>query len=171
MSVSDGMKIVAKHSFLRALLLGFALFVAACSGGDDAVATEAAGTTGDESAEAASADAGDGDDESGEADTTDDAMADEGDAAVDESEAMADDDSAADDPDDGGETPTPAAGPPPSLPPDEARAAAEQNIPNLQTSDDVRDIEVVSVYDGSITSLREVVTGDRPVLVWFWAPH
>ena len=74
--------------------------------------------------------------------------------------------------DGGGEpSPAPAGGPPPSLPPEEARAAAEQNIPGLMTSDDVRDIEVVSVYDGSVTSLREVVTGDRPVLVWFWAPH
>lgn len=48
---------------------------------------------------------------------------------------------------------------------------AEANIPGLQTSDDPLDVEVLSVVDGSVSSLREAVTGDRPVLLWFWAPH
>lgn len=52
-----------------------------------------------------------------------------------------------------------------------ASVAAEANIDQLQTSSDVRDIQVLDVADGSITSLRESTTGDRPVLLWFWAPH
>lgn len=49
--------------------------------------------------------------------------------------------------------------------------AAEQNLPHLQTADDARDIELLSVSDGSVATLREAVDGDRPVLLWFWAPH
>lgn len=49
--------------------------------------------------------------------------------------------------------------------------AAERNIPLLQTPEDVWDVEVLSVADGSITTLREAVDGDRPILLWFWAPH
>lgn len=52
--------------------------------------------------------------------------------------------------------------------PEEVAAA---NLPLLQPSDDARDVEVLSVTDGSITSLRDAVDGDRPVLLWFWAPH
>lgn len=53
----------------------------------------------------------------------------------------------------------------------DAASTAEVNQANLATSDDVRDIEVLSVDDGSISSLRDAVDGDRPVLLWFWAPH
>jgi hypothetical protein len=144
------MTTLAKHRSLPALLLVLALIAAACSGTQATVSTEAATAADDTTAQDAPA----ADDE--------------------EAEAIADDEPATDEPADtvaDAETSAPLSGPPPSLPPEEAAAAAEQNIPNLQTSDDVRDIEVVSVYDGSITSLREVVTGDRPVLVWFWAPH
>lgn len=49
--------------------------------------------------------------------------------------------------------------------------AASANEPLLQTSEDARDIEVLSVVDGSISSIRSAVDGDRPVLLWFWAPH
>ena len=152
------MKSVARHQTLRALILGLALIAAACSNSADTVSAEAANPADDTVAEAAPA-----------ADA-DNSMADDTADATDE--ATADDESAAtDDPADSDETSAPVSGPAPSLPPEEAQAAAEQNIPNLQTSDDVRDIEVVSVYDGSVTSLLEVATGDRPVLVWFWAPH
>lgn len=48
---------------------------------------------------------------------------------------------------------------------------AEQNLPNLQSADDARNIEVLSVSDGSVATLRDAVDGDRPVLLWFWAPH
>ncbi len=155
------MKPVAKHRSLRALLLVLALLAAACSGTDDSAPVEAGASddamTDDSESEDAMADEASDEDAMADDSDSDDAMAD------DES-----DDGAASD--DDGDT-APVSGPPASLPPEEAQAAAEQNIPNLQPSDDVRDIEVVSVYDGSITSLREVVAGDRPVLLWFWAPH
>ena len=48
---------------------------------------------------------------------------------------------------------------------------AEANLPLLQASGDARDHEVLPVEDGSIASLRSAVDGDRPVLLWFWAPH
>jgi len=54
---------------------------------------------------------------------------------------------------------------------DEAIANAEVNQPNLQTSDDVLDIQTLAIADGSVQSLRDVVDGDRPVLLWFFAPH
>lgn len=63
---------------------------------------------------------------------------------------------------------SPAAPAEPTLPPEEAAAA---NQPLLQRSDDARDIEVLSVVDGSISTLRDAVEGDRPILLWFWAPH
>lgn len=52
-----------------------------------------------------------------------------------------------------------------------ALAAATANMSNLQSAESVFDVEVLSVDDGSVASLRDVVTGDRPVLVWFYAPH
>lgn len=57
--------------------------------------------------------------------------------------------------------------------PDSASPAdiAEANMTLLQPADDVRDFEVLDVTDGSIASLRSAVDGDRPVLLWFWAPH
>lgn len=160
---------VARHRPLRALLLGLALFAAACAGSDDTVSTEAADSTDDASAEATPAADADADTEASDDDTAstdDDHSGDDGAMAEEDT-----DESAPADPADGEETAAPASGPPPSLPPEEAQAAAEQNIPNLQAADDVRNVEVVSVYDGSVTSLQEVVTGDRPVLLWFWAPH
>ena len=48
---------------------------------------------------------------------------------------------------------------------------AEANEPNLQGSSDVTMVEVLDVGDGSITTLADAVDGDRPVLVWFYAPH
>ena len=45
------------------------------------------------------------------------------------------------------------------------------NQPNLQVSDNPIDTEMLVVADGTVTSLGEAVTGDRPVLLWFWAPH
>ena len=51
----------------------------------------------------------------------------------------------------------------------EAEAAA--NLPLLQPAEEVVDYEVLNVADGSISTLREQVTGDRPVLLWFFSPH
>ena len=53
----------------------------------------------------------------------------------------------------------------------EAEAAAAANLPLLQPADQVVDFEVLDVADGSISSLRDQVTGDRPVLLWFFSPH
>ena len=52
-----------------------------------------------------------------------------------------------------------------------AAEAAQANLDQLESSSDVTMIEVLDVTDGSITTLADTVTGDRPVLVWFWAPH
>jgi hypothetical protein len=49
-------------------------------------------------------------------------------------------------------------------------AVAEQNQGNLNLSDDLASTELLDGNSGAITSLGEVVTGDRPILVWYWAP-
>ena len=54
---------------------------------------------------------------------------------------------------------------------EQAAANADANIDSLASSDDVRLIEVLDVSTGNATSLAQAVDGDRPVLVWFWAPH
>ena len=53
----------------------------------------------------------------------------------------------------------------------EAEAAAATNQPLLQPANQVVDFEVLDVADGSIATLSEAVTGDRPVLLWFFSPH
>ena len=52
-----------------------------------------------------------------------------------------------------------------------AGEAAENNQSELQQADDLRDIEVLDVADGSVATLRSAVDGDRPVLLWFYSPH
>jgi len=57
---------------------------------------------------------------------------------------------------------------------DVAIANASANIGNLtpaENATNVLDIEVLAVGDGSIQTLRDVVVGDRPVLLWFFSPH
>ena len=55
---------------------------------------------------------------------------------------------------------------------EQALAAAEANLSTLNSSGaTVFDIEVLSVADGGITTLNDVVDGDKPVLLWFWSPH
>ncbi len=49
--------------------------------------------------------------------------------------------------------------------------AAQQNADSLEINTDVRLTEVLDVSDGSVQTLRTAVAGDRPVLLWFWAPH
>ena len=36
---------------------------------------------------------------------------------------------------------------------------------------DVPDLQVVDVATGASSSLRALLPGDKPVLLWFWAPH
>ena len=38
-------------------------------------------------------------------------------------------------------------------------------------SRDVPDVQVVDVPTGAAASLRTLIAGDKPVLLWFWAPH
>ena len=40
-----------------------------------------------------------------------------------------------------------------------------------QEAQSVFDVEVLAVADGSIQTVRDVVDGDRPVLLWFFSPH
>ncbi len=47
----------------------------------------------------------------------------------------------------------------------------EPDLPELATNDDVRLIELLDVATGEPTTIADTVTGDRPVLLWFWAPH
>ena len=52
-----------------------------------------------------------------------------------------------------------------------AVAAAEANESQLQVAGDIATTELLDARTGEITSLSQVVTGDRAVLVWYWAPH
>lgn len=63
------------------------------------------------------------------------------------------------------------AGGPTSEQSEAAIAAAAQNEPQLTLINDLAASELLNTADGSITSLAEQITGDRPVLLWFWAPH
>lgn len=52
-----------------------------------------------------------------------------------------------------------------------ASDAASANIDDLAQSESGADIELLNVADGSVSTLRNAIAGDRPVLLWFWAPH
>ena len=41
----------------------------------------------------------------------------------------------------------------------------------VAVSDDVPDLEMVDVATGGGVRLVSLVTGDKPLLLWFWAPH
>lgn len=58
-----------------------------------------------------------------------------------------------------------------TMPTDDAQSNADANEGSLQESDDIRSYEVLDVATGNPTTLNDTVTGDRPVLLWFWAPH
>ena len=51
------------------------------------------------------------------------------------------------------------------------RTLAEANQANLQLSSDLSRSELLDTRTGEITNLAQVVEGDRPMLVWYWAPH
>jgi len=51
---------------------------------------------------------------------------------------------------------------------DSAAATPDQS---LVANSDVRLTEVLDVRTGAASSLSAAVDGDRPVLLWFWAPH
>ena len=52
-----------------------------------------------------------------------------------------------------------------------AATAAGANIDGLRADDDVRLTQLLNVADGAPASISDAVDGDRPVLLWFWAPH
>ena len=52
-----------------------------------------------------------------------------------------------------------------------ANEAATASLDTLAQSSNVLDTEVLAVADGSVSTLRAVADGDRPILLWFWAPH
>lgn len=51
-----------------------------------------------------------------------------------------------------------------------AEAAAATNEAQLQRTDGLLTTQFLDTADGSIADLSEVITGDRPVLLWYWAP-
>ncbi len=60
--------------------------------------------------------------------------------------------------------PPPPADPPPAAdPPPPTTAAAEPN--------DLPDVTVIDVAGGESLVLSSLAPADRPILVWFWAPH
>lgn len=54
---------------------------------------------------------------------------------------------------------------------DTSAAAADAEPAGIPGIDEVRGLEVVDVATGETTTLADRVDGDRPVLLWFWAPH
>lgn len=52
-----------------------------------------------------------------------------------------------------------------------AVAAAEANESQLQVAGNIATTELLDAQTGEISRLSDVVTGDRAVLVWYWAPH
>ena len=48
---------------------------------------------------------------------------------------------------------------------------ASANGTAVAVSADVPDLEMVDVASGTGVRLASLVTGDKPLLLWFWAPH
>ena len=52
-----------------------------------------------------------------------------------------------------------------------ATAAANEAQDQLVANDDVRLTELLDVRTGKVATLKSSVDGDRPILLWFYAPH
>ena len=52
-----------------------------------------------------------------------------------------------------------------------AEAAAATNEAQLDLTGIITTTQLLDTADGGIAQLSDVVTGDRPVLLWYWAPH
>ena len=52
-----------------------------------------------------------------------------------------------------------------------AVSEADANLAQLQLDGDIASTQLLNAATGEISSLGDVVTGDRAVLVWYWAPH
>ena len=51
-----------------------------------------------------------------------------------------------------------------------AVTTAEANAGSLQLTSDFSTTQMLDARSGEIVDLGQVVTGDRPVLLWYWAP-
>ena len=56
---------------------------------------------------------------------------------------------------------------------EEAATGADAAAPDAAASaaGDVPDLDMVSVYTGETVNLQSLVSGETPLLLWFWAPH
>lgn len=56
---------------------------------------------------------------------------------------------------------------------EEAATGADATAPDAAASaaGDVPDLDMVSVYTGETVNLQSLVSGETPLLFWFWAPH
>ena len=52
-----------------------------------------------------------------------------------------------------------------------AETAAATNEGQLALTSNIATTQFLDTADGGISELSEIVTGDRPVLLWYWAPH
>lgn len=59
-----------------------------------------------------------------------------------------------------------------ALSPDQTAAvsAADANAGSLQLTSDISTTQMLEGRTGEIVDLSQVVTGDRAVLLWYWAP-
>jgi ABC-type glycerol-3-phosphate transport system substrate-binding protein len=48
----------------------------------------------------------------------------------------------------------------------EADASGDSDVPSA-----LPDVDVVDVGAGATVNLRSLLPSDRPLLIWFWAPH
>ena len=55
-------------------------------------------------------------------------------------------------------------------PPSAAAIAAQANATTLDFTGELATTEMLDVRTGNVTALDDVVTGDRAVLLWYWAP-
>ena len=58
-----------------------------------------------------------------------------------------------------------------SQPATEEAGGEGANVAAVAVSADVPDLEMVDVASGGNVRLASLVTGDKPLLLWFWAPH
>ena len=54
--------------------------------------------------------------------------------------------------------------------PSAAAVAAADNATSLDFTGELATTEMLDVRTGAVTSLDDVVTGDRAVVLWYWAP-
>jgi len=52
-----------------------------------------------------------------------------------------------------------------------AAEAASSNEATLVLTSDVASTQLLNIANGTISQLSDVVTGDRPVLLWYWSPN